>query len=143
MICRNENRLDNKGFEHLLALLGPNQNQRIGTLKKRADFITVSGGNFVRAQGFFLQGRHRNEPGYPTIRVGFTCSKKVGNAVKRNRAKRRLRAIANQILPKMGNEGWDYVLIGQAKITEQTLFSDLLKYFKEALRKIHKAQENT
>ena len=49
-----------------------------------------------------VQGRDRRDDD-PAIRVGFTCSKKVGNAVARNRAKRRLRAVAREVLHAMGN----------------------------------------
>ena len=47
------------------------------------------------------------------MRVGFTVSKKVGDAVERNRVKRRLRALAEKILPEMAQGGWDYVIIGR------------------------------
>ncbi len=48
------------------------------------------------------------------MRVGFTVSKKVGNAVIRNRARRRLRAVADELLARHGADGRDYVLIGRA-----------------------------
>lgn len=48
-----------------------------------------------------------------TPRVGFTCSRKVGGAVERNRAKRRLRALAAELLPTLGEPGTDYVLVGR------------------------------
>tara|TARA_A100001011_G_C13750174_1_gene610974 strand:- start:37 stop:390 length:354 start_codon:yes stop_codon:yes gene_type:complete len=116
---------------------------KICTLKKRKDFTEAASGHFVRGQGLLIQGRNRGTPDDPTIRVGFTCSKKIGNAVNRNRAKRRLREMVRHILPDLGNEGWDYVLIGQTKLTEQIQFSDLLKEFKKALKKVHEMHENT
>lgn len=47
------------------------------------------------------------------IRVGFTVSRKVGSAVARNRARRRLRAVAAKVIPELGQPGHDYVLIGR------------------------------
>ena len=69
--------------------------------------------------------------------MGFTCSKKVGNAVARNRAKRRLREIARHVLPEHGVPGWDYVLIGRPEITATRPFQVLLDDLRQALRKVH------
>jgi ribonuclease P protein component len=87
-----------------------------------------------------VQARKRrdDEPGIG-IRVGFTCSKKVGNSVKRSRAKRRLRAIAELVLPELGRDGWDYVLIGRAETTVSRPFDALQSDLRFALRKIHGA----
>lgn len=49
----------------------------------------------------------------PRMRVGFTVTKKIGNAVVRNRCKRRLRALAREVLPTAGVVGADHVLIGR------------------------------
>jgi ribonuclease P protein component len=72
------------------------------------------------------------------VRVGFTCSKKVGNAVARNRAKRRLREIARAVLPVDGRPGWDYVLIGRADATADHPFEAMKADLARALRKLHK-----
>lgn len=49
------------------------------------------------------------------MRVGFTVTKKIGNAVVRNRCKRRLRALAREVLPAAGQPGADHVLIGRSE----------------------------
>lgn len=74
------------------------------------------------------------------LRVGFTCSKKVGNAVARNRAKRRLRALAAQVLPSRGRAGWDYVLIGRPELTATHPFEAMLTDLAQALDRVHRAR---
>lgn len=69
--------------------------------------------------------------------MGYTCSKKVGNAVARNRAKRRLRAAAREVLPRLARPGWDYVLIGRAEQTATRDFTALLDDLKTAVTRIH------
>ena len=71
------------------------------------------------------------------MRVGFTCSKKVGNAVARNRAKRRLREIARLVLPEHGRDGYDYVLVGRRDVTATRDFAEMLEDLERALRKAH------
>jgi ribonuclease P protein component len=71
------------------------------------------------------------------IRVGFTCSKKVGNAVARNRAKRRLREVARLVLPLEGRPGWDYVLVGRKDETASRDFAAMQQDLVRALKKVH------
>ena len=71
------------------------------------------------------------------MRIGFTCSKKVGNAVARNKAKRRLREIARLVLPVSGQVGHDYVLIGRANVTATNNFATMKAELAQSLQKLH------
>ena len=72
-------------------------------LRHRKEFLAAARAAYKPMPGFVLQARFRGDDDAP--RVGFTCSKKVGNAVARNRAKRRLREIARLTLPEHGQPG--------------------------------------
>ncbi|MCA0042465.1 ribonuclease P protein component [Celeribacter litoreus] len=110
----------------------------IETLAKRADFLRAARARRQGTGSFLLQGRKRAETEDATgIRVGYTCSKKVGNAVARNHAKRRLREAARLVIPDLGKDGWDYVLIGKKTDTSGRPFDLLLKDLRYALRKVH------
>ncbi|MGO1119101.1 ribonuclease P protein component [Rhodovibrionaceae bacterium A322] len=74
------------------------------------------------------------------IRVGFTASKKVGSAVARNRARRRLRAVAADLLPRLGNDGTDYVLIARAGTLTRD-FDDLTRDLTRALEVVALPEE--
>ena len=105
-------------------------------LNKRADFVKASSGFRHGTPGFHLQARPRGQD--IGVRVGFTCSKKVGNAVARNRAKRRLREVARLVLPTHGIHGWDYVLVGRANVTATHDFKAMQTDLVQALARIHK-----
>ncbi|MBP5160864.1 MAG: ribonuclease P protein component [Alphaproteobacteria bacterium] len=84
-------------------------------LKKRHDFVKISQqGRRFFATAFVLQvlDRGENDPLGPVARVGFTTSRKVGSAVQRNRARRRLRELARLTLPAIAQPGYDYVFVG-------------------------------
>jgi len=95
----------------------------LGRLKKRPEFLRVAGkGRKTVSPGVVLQGLRRDridDPDDAAIRFGLTASRKVGGAVERNRAKRRLRAAAQQLLPQGGEPGWDYVLVARAATVER------------------------
>ena len=81
-------------------------------LKRRAEFLAVAGkGRKAPSPGLVLQALQRDD-GAPA-RLGFTVTKKVGNAVRRNRTKRRLRAAAREVLAERAVQGVDLVLIGR------------------------------
>lgn len=101
-------------------------------LTQRADFLRAARAPRKPMPGFILQIRNRKDND-PAIRVGYTCSKKVGNAVARNRAKRRLREIARLTIPQFGRPGHDYVLIGRAARTASLPFEDLCADLRKAL----------
>ena len=109
------------------------------TLKNRADFLAAARARRQGTASMMVQARNRRDD-TGAIRVGFTCSKKVGNAVARNRAKRRLREAARSILPQAGRPGWDYVLIGRAEVTAARPFTQLQQDLLQALQKLHAAR---
>ena len=109
-------------------------------LRARSDYIAAAKAKRVSTTGFVLQARKRVETNAPQPRYGITCSKKVGNAVARNRAKRRLRALANSVLPLLGRDGWDYVLIGRAQATVNQPFDMLLENLRFALKMLHQGE---
>ena len=111
-------------------------NFSVERLKDRSDFLKTAKGKTVRKKGFVLQGRERFDS-LKNIRVGFTCSKKVGNAVLRNLARRRLREISRNIFPKNGLNGWDYVLIGRKDHTAQLKLNVMTKDLQEAVYQLH------
>jgi len=107
-------------------------------LKQRADFLRVAQGAKYAAPGLVLQGRARADDG-AAPRVGFTVSKRVGNAVERNRVKRRLKALADRLIPLYAAPSHDYVVIGRrAALTRShaALGADM----KKALRKLGAAR---
>ena len=109
-------------------------------LKKRSDFLKAARARRQGTPSMMVQARKRADDEAAGIRVGFTCSKKVGNAVARNRAKRRLREAARAVLLAHGKNGWDYVLIGRAEVTAGRPYDALLGDLRYALRKIHSAK---
>jgi ribonuclease P protein component len=107
-------------------------------LRRRADFRAASSGLRTSAGGFVLQARLRGDD--DGVRVGFTVSRQVGNAVERNRVRRRLREIvklAGDVEASEGmRNGHDYVVIGRrAALTLP--FADIQRQFGTALRRIH------
>lgn len=108
-------------------------------LKKRREFLAVAGANRKWATpGMVVQVRIRppGEDGEDVVRIGFTTSRKVGNAVVRNRARRRLRACVDAILPGQVKPGLDIVVIGR-QATPGRPFAALKDDFLKSLKKLN------
>ncbi len=119
--------------------VSPQDRLALAVLSKRADFLRAAQARRQAMPGFVLQARYRGD-GCAGIRVGYTCSKKIGNAVIRNRARRRLREVARATLPTGGVPGWDYVMVGRPGATVERVFADLLADMAHALGRVHAAQ---
>ncbi len=113
----------------------------IGRLKKRPEYLRVAkAGRKWVTPGLVLQACRRDaSPGVvadgETIRVGFTASRKVGKAVERNRARRRLRAVSARLLPRVGRPGFDYVVVARAGTLTRP-YPDLLGDMQTALEQL-------
>lgn len=103
------------GTQTSLGLKLPAENCKISVLKKRAEFLAVAAhGKKWVTPSFIVQIAPKPESEKPEIRFGLTASSKVGNAVVRNRCRRRLRALVNEVLPDQASTIFDYVLIARA-----------------------------
>jgi ribonuclease P protein component len=117
------------------------------TLRVRREFLAVAKGDKQVRRGLVLQARQRDvnaktdldaaSDADTAIRFGLTATKKIGNAVIRNRTRRRLRVLAHEILSAHGQPGYDYVLIGRAATKHRT-WDGLRTDLRSALKKLHK-----
>jgi ribonuclease P protein component len=104
-------------------------------LRHRSDFLAAAGGTKAPSAAFILQARDRGDTGAP--RVGFTVTKKIGTAVERNRARRRLRDIVRRSDAASLRPGKDYVLIARAAVLN-TPFERLAAEFAHAVARVHR-----
>ena len=113
---------------------------QLGRLLKRADFLRVAraGRKWVTA-GLILQALKRpdGEQEPAPLRYGLTASRKVGNAVARNRARRRLKALSAELLAQRGRPGTDYVLIAR-QATLRRPYAGLRTDLEQALERIER-----
>ncbi|MGZ5933884.1 MAG: ribonuclease P protein component [Rhizomicrobium sp.] len=107
-------------------------------LRVRADFLRAQKGVRRTTPGITLEvcASPPASVNDRSLRVGFTASKKIGGAVVRNRAKRRLRAAAAAVLPLSGLAGTDYVLVARRDTVDRP-FHSLVADLAEALRAAH------
>lgn len=143
------------------APLNNDQSYQLGWLKKRSEFLHVRNGHYAARKTVVIQSRkaactgpsrdaatahisQNTKAGKKTktkmgkhydMRVGITATKRIGNAVIRNRAKRRLRALARDCLPRFGQLGYDYVLIARDH-TPHCEFSELKRDIEKALKRL-------
>ncbi|EUC00425.1 Ribonuclease P protein component [Rhizobium sp. CF080] len=87
----------------------------VGRLKSRPQFLAVRGGESRRGRNFLLEVLDRNQPD-EAPRVGFTVTKKHGNAVERNRMRRRLREVVRQSAGFAMKNGHDYVIVARREV---------------------------
>lgn len=111
---------------------------KLGRLKKRFEFLYVAnrhGKSLYAARPAVIVQTRKHETRNDGIKCGFTATKKIGNAVVRNRAKRRLRHCASALLPRLGKAGYDYVFIAR-NTTTGAQWDDLLKDVEKALLRL-------
>lgn len=104
----------------------------LGKITKRSDYVKAARGRYIKTSSLFLQKVKRDDKKIP--RYGVTASKKIGIAVERNRAKRRIRHAIKEVLPKYGKNGYDYVVVATIKtnkVSWKTVLNDLEKAFRE------------
>ena len=111
-------------------------------LKKRQEFVSLAkqGSKFVTPT-LIIQSAP-NPACAEACRVGFTTSRVLGNAVKRNRIRRRLREAVRALFPDYARTGYDYVLIGRQTALAAP-YGDIVKDLQRGLRKIHEPKKNT
>lgn len=113
------------------------QGPQINRLTKRRDFLQCAAAFKAGKTLIGVQARFRDD-GMPTIRIGYTATKRVGNAVLRNRAKRRMRALSQALIAEQGFAGCDYVWIARP-ITPEAEWGQLRDEARSALFQLKRA----
>ena len=93
------------------------KNQKVDKITKRSDYLRVSKSEYFRSNSLIIQFYNRGDDLVP--RYAVTATKKIGNAIKRNKAKRRIRNLVKDLLPKYGKNGYDYVFIAKENLINE------------------------
>ena len=112
----------------------------IQTIKKRRDFLKGNNAPYAAMRSVVVQSYVRTDEVVETdesVMMGITCSKKVGNAVKRNRAKRRLREAGKIVLKEIGIKKTNYIFIARKDATIKVKFTDLCNDIENGIKKIY------
>ena len=112
----------------------------IQTIKKRRDFLKGNNSLYSAMPSVVVQSYVRTDEVVETdesVMMGITCSKKVGNAVKRNRAKRRLREAGKIVLREIGIKKTNYIFIARRDTTIEVKFIDLCNDIETGIKKIY------
>ena len=119
-------------------------NARLESLRKRKDFIAIRAGRRQHSPSFVLQMRERGEDNFAAegVRIGYTATKKTGNAVERNRIKRRMRAVVHQVMPIYARQAHDYVLIGK-RAALNTEFETMVAELGSSLSRVHQNSDKS
>jgi ribonuclease P protein component len=107
-------------------------------LKHRTDFRAAASGMRAQSSAFVLQARRRSDEG--SARVGFTVSRQVGNAVERNRVRRRLRELMRLSRPGSLHIGHDYVLVGR-RTALKVPFGEMMQELDAVLNRVHAREQ--
>ena len=89
----------------------------LAKIKKRSDYLRASKSKYQVSESFILQFHNRKDTKEP--RYGITVTKKIGNATKRHKVKRRIRHLIKDFLPKYGKNGYDYVFIAKENLINE------------------------
>jgi ribonuclease P protein component len=114
------------------------------TLKKRTEFLRVRGGARWATPGFVLEAKRRpgDDPAAAIPRFGFTVTKKLGNAVIRNRIRRRLKSLIRNLDETRADPAFDYVIIARAEGVRRE-FSQLACDLHTALDRVHRTRNGS
>lgn len=122
----------------------PDAPPALAVLLQRKEFLNIAqnGKKWVTPGLIVQMGPARKTDDFPPLRYGLTASSKIGNAVIRNRARRRMRALAQEILPLHAKPGHDYVLIARVTTVSRP-FKDIRQDFMLALWKLKEGHGQT
>lgn len=120
---------------------------KLVTLRKRREFLRVRGGGRWSTPAFVLEAKLRNDtkPSLPASaeqaftgpRFGFTVTKRLGNAVRRNRIRRRLKAAVSEVAKVAARDHFDYVLVARDAAHDLD-FASLISELKIAFERVHR-----